>query len=65
MTTLNKILLYEDGALDEEETVELFQELVNSGLAWKLQGKYGRTASALITAGRVSYPMKGGTDGDA
>lgn len=42
------IIDYEAGVLNFEETVELFQELVDSGLAWKLQGHYGRTARELI-----------------
>ena len=27
------------------------QELITSGMAWKMQGSYGRTANALIDAG--------------
>lgn len=44
---------YENGALDEEETVALFQTLVNNGMAWSLQGHYGRTARGFIDAGPV------------
>ena len=51
MTMLNQVIAYEQGELDEEGIVELFQELINSGMAWKLQGSYGRTAKALIDAG--------------
>ncbi len=50
---LSAILAYESGELHEEGTIELFQHLVNTGLAWQLQGHYGRTASALIEAGLV------------
>jgi hypothetical protein len=49
--SLAKIIAFEEGELDFEEQVELFQELIDSGLAWKLQGVYGRTAMALIEAG--------------
>jgi len=51
---LDKIMAYEQGELDEDEVIELFQELVNSGLAWQLQGHYGRTAVAMIDAGLVT-----------
>ena len=56
MVDVGKIIAYENGELDEEETVELFQGLINSGLAWTLQGHYGRTAKALIDAGRCALP---------
>jgi hypothetical protein len=52
MPDIDKIISYEQGELDDDQTVELFQELINSGLAWTLQGHYGRTAAALIEAGR-------------
>jgi hypothetical protein len=48
------IIAYESGELDEEATLELFQYLVNSGLAWQLQGSYGRTATALIQQGLIN-----------
>lgn len=51
---ITALMAYEAGELGDEETVELFQGLVDSGLAWQLQGFYGRTAVALIEAGLVS-----------
>lgn len=42
---------YEEGILEEEEIVEGFQKLIDSGVAWQLQGSYGRMAKALIYAG--------------
>jgi len=50
------IIAYEQGELDEDATIDLFQNLINSGLAWSLQGHYGRTAAALIEAGLVTRP---------
>ena len=49
----DKIIAFEDGELTEEEVIELFQGLVDTGLAWQLQGFYGRTAQQLIDAGLV------------
>jgi hypothetical protein len=47
----NEMMNYEDGTLDTSEIVELFSKLVASGLAWKLQGFYGRQAQSLINNG--------------
>ena len=47
----DKIIQYEDGELEFNDTVELFQELIDTGLAWQLQGHYGRTAKMLIDDG--------------
>jgi hypothetical protein len=51
---VGNIIAFENGELDEEETIAFFQHLVNTGLAWTLQGTYGRTAMALIEAGLVT-----------
>jgi hypothetical protein len=55
MTTdlVDRIIAYEQGDMDQEEMVEFFQELVDDGLAFRLQGHYGRTAARLIEAGLV------------
>ena len=52
---VGKIIAYEQGELDgdEEEVVRLFQHLVDTGMAWQLQGHYGRTAERMINAGLV------------
>ena len=51
MQNLEAIIAYEDGALSMEATLALFSRLVTSGMAWSLQGHYGRTAAELIGQG--------------
>jgi hypothetical protein len=51
MDQIDQIIAYESGELDFEEEIEFFQSLINSGLAWGLQGSYGRAAQSLIDAG--------------
>lgn len=54
MPDVNKIIDFEQGLLDQDESLELFSGLVKSGLVWQLQGSYGRTAQNLIDAGYLS-----------
>lgn len=42
---------YEAGRLPKAQAIELFQRLINNGMAWQLQGSYGRTAARLIEKG--------------
>ena len=51
--TVGQIMAYENSELSEEGIIELFQHLVDSGLAWQLQGSYGRMAKQLIEGGFV------------
>ena len=51
MSQIDKIMAFESGELDFDATVELFQELIDTGLVWQLQGSYGRMASSLIENG--------------
>jgi len=51
MVSIDKIIDYENGKLSNEEAIEMFQEMINDGTAWTLQGSYGRTAATLIAQG--------------
>lgn len=53
-----EILAFEEGESDEERTIALFQHLDDTGMAWRLQGFYGRTARDLIEAGYVTPPAR-------
>ncbi len=54
---MTRIIAYEQGEMGEAEVIEFFQELIDSGLAWLLQGHDGRTARRLIEA-RLCGPRK-------
>ena len=43
-------------AESEEQVLEAWQHLVDTGLAWQLQGFFGRTAQHLINEGYINAP---------
>ena len=51
---VGNIMAYEEGDFGEEETIELFQYLVDSGPSLTLQGHYGRMADEMVRAGLVT-----------
>ena len=53
MDQFSAMMEWEAGELDDEGTIALFQNLVDTGLAWQLQGCYGRTAAALLEEGYI------------
>lgn len=53
MKMLDMMMSYENGELDAEQTVELFQNLIDSGLIFNLQGHYMRIAKDLVDAGLI------------
>lgn len=56
MPNVNDIIAYENGDMQEEEMIQFFQELIDSGAAWTLQGHYGRMAQNLIEDGVCTLP---------
>jgi hypothetical protein len=55
---IGAIMEFETGELDDEGVITLFQYLVDTGLAWSLQGSYGRLAHDMLEKGIIN-PMKG------
>lgn len=47
------IIAYEEGSLDEDGVLTLFAYLVRTGMAWTLQGCYGRQAMRFINDGLI------------
>lgn len=40
-----KLIEFENGQLEDKEILKLFSELIFTGVAWSLQGFYGRMAN--------------------
>ncbi len=51
-----QIARYERGELSFDETIQLFQELIESGFVWQMQEKYSKVASELIQEGYCWEP---------
>lgn len=57
MNLTSRIIAYEDGELyDFNDVRDLFQDLINTGMAWTLQGSYGRMAMHFIESGYCTRP---------
>lgn len=54
--TLSFIMDYEAGVLETDSIIEGFQHLIDTGMAWTLQGSYGRTAARLIEENLCTPP---------
>jgi hypothetical protein len=56
MVDVAKIMAFEEGEMEFDEVVEFFQEMIDTGVVWQLQGFYGRTAMQLIEEGHCVAP---------
>lgn len=52
-STFDRIIQYEEGRMSEDEEVEFFQELLDTGMVFGLQGHYHRVMQRHIDAGNV------------
>ena len=62
MADVVDIMAFEEGELDEDQTVQMFQEMIDDGSVWSFQGSYGRTAMDLIESGQCTLGEKGCRD---
>lgn len=58
---LSDVLALEEGE-DEMEAALAMQRAINSGMAWKLQGSYGRSAMDALESGRNMLGVDGCRD---
>ena len=57
MTPINAVLIAEGEIdTDQETQIEGWQYLVDTGLAWSLQGSFGRMAQELIDQDVITAP---------
>ena len=52
-SVVDKMIAYESGDMNEEESIEFFQELLDRRLISSLQGSYQRTAATLLELGHI------------
>jgi hypothetical protein len=57
MTPINAVLIAEgEIETDQETQIDAWQYLVDTGLAWSLQGSFGRMAQELIDQDVITAP---------
>jgi hypothetical protein len=58
MDTFKAVMIVEgvEETETEDQILEAWQHLIDTGLVWQMQGTYGRTAAQLIDRGLVTAP---------
>lgn len=56
--TVDGIMRWEAGEMDEVEEITFFQHLIDTGTINHLQGVYGRQAQRMIDAGLLHPPTR-------
>jgi hypothetical protein len=54
---VDQLIAYEEGQITGDEEVAFFEQLVETGTCWQLQGHYQRVAATLIEAGLINSPV--------
>lgn len=58
MNPYDAVMTIENGTESESEWVDAMQCLINTGLAWQLQGSFGRAAQWAIESGLCYEPTQ-------
>jgi hypothetical protein len=58
MNPYDAVMTIENGTESESEWIDAMQYLINSGLAWQLQGSFGRAAQWAIESGLCYEPTQ-------
>jgi hypothetical protein len=56
---VGSIMDYEGGEQEDNDTVAMFQKMIDNGSVWRLQGSYGRQAMELIKSGQCILGPEG------
>jgi len=54
---VDQLIAYEEGQITGDEEIAFFEQLVETGTCWQLQGHYQRMAATLMEAGLIKSPV--------
>jgi hypothetical protein len=55
---VDQLIAYEEGQITEDQEIEFFEHLVETGTCWQLAGHYQRVGATLIEAGLIKPPER-------